>query len=140
MSNFLDKLDSVTYARIGRSNIHGVGVIAIRDIPEGTQPFRYVKNPINVYHEKTSRIHKDAVANAPPYLKKLVKDFFFPDEKGYYEVPTDGFNALDISFYMNHSTTPNIDFIDNGTTFLEFIANRKIKKGEELVIDYKADV
>jgi len=138
--SFINKLNGVTYTRIGRSKIHGVGVIAIRDIPEGTLPFRYVKNPINIYHEKTSKIHKDDLTQAPPYLKKLVKDFFFPDEKGYYEVPADGFNSLDISFYMNHSLTPNVDFVDNGTTFLEFVTNRKIKKGEELVINYTANV
>ena len=58
-------------------------------------------------------------------------------------VPKDGFNAKDISFFMNHSLTPNVEEYDNkridsGDSFTEFRAATNISKGEELTINYNS--
>ena len=37
-------LDNDTYASFGSSEIHGIGVVAIRDIPEETDPFKIVNS------------------------------------------------------------------------------------------------
>ena len=46
-------------------------------------------------------------------------------------------NSLDISFYMNSSKNNNIDLIETKSEMIEFIANRDIKEGEELTINYQ---
>ena len=53
-----------------------------------------------------------------------------------YPIPKNGFNDLDITFYMNFSKNPNIDIINGGCEYFSFVTNRKIKKGEELFINY----
>jgi len=44
---------------------------------------------------------------------------------------------LNISYYLNHSDKPNLDIVEmEGSNYLGFVANRIIKEGEELTIDY----
>ena len=138
MSKFIEKLFKVTYCRIGVSKVKnaGVGVIAIRDIPKGVNPFNYVKHKCNYHHSKVVKLHRKEVKYAPPFLQKLIIDFISPDDKGYYSVPEDGFNSLDISFYMNHSGKPNVKAIEDECYFFAFVTTRNIKAGEELYIDY----
>ena len=38
--------------------------------------------------------------------------------------------------YINHSNSNNLDLMQSGTVFF-FVTNREIKKGEELIFDYK---
>ena len=64
---------------------------------------------------------------------KLVKDFFWFGKDGIGWVPEKGIYGMGLSFYPNHSKKPNLERTnDNG----DFITIRKIKKGEELFIDY----
>jgi len=67
------------------------------------------------------------------YLDYLPYDY----EEGYYDIPSEGLNSLDVSFYMNFSEKPNID-IDHDTKckFAVFKTNKLIKKGQELLINY----
>ena len=138
MAKFLDRLAQITYCRLGVSDLPkaGVGVIAVRDIPKGVNPFAYARNRCNLHHEETIRVHRDDLAETPLYLRKLVIDFVYPDQDGYYDIPADGLNCLDISFYLNNSQDPNLDVVDGGCNLLEFRTNRRIRKGEELLIDY----
>jgi SET domain-containing protein len=125
-------LEQDIYCRIGVSKIHGVGVIAIKDIPEGINPFKtLIKRK-----EKVITLTDKDIINVDENTKKVIKDFF--GSKNGYDVLLDGPNNINISFYMNHSNKPNINIIeDEKEEYLSFRTNRIIKKGEELLINYK---
>ena len=131
----LKNLKDDTYCRIGISKIHGVGVIAIRDIPKGTNPFRISGS--RCLNNKSVKITKSEANKFPSSVKKILEDFITPEDDDSYFVPQLGFNALDISFYMNHSKDNNIDIVEGRCEFVEFKTNKKIKKGEELTLNYK---
>jgi hypothetical protein len=110
------------------STISGVGVFAIKDIEEGENPFND-EDPTKWVKLKLSELEQ-----TNEEVKKLIKDFFVEEGKNIW-VNKNGFYSLGMSFYVNHSKTPNLKSIDtkNGTIF---IAKRKILKGEELFADY----
>jgi len=130
----LQHLKNETYCRLAPSKVQGVGVFAIRNIPKNTNPFQYAQTRCKNYN--IILLSQKEVNRLPKNIQKLVKDFLKPDEMGMYPVPENGFNDLDITFYMNFSKNPNIDIINDGCEFFSFITNRKIKKGEELFINY----
>ena len=67
----------------------------------------------------------------------MMDDFLGVDADGFYDIPSEGLNSLDVSFYMNFSDKPNIDISHNTKCkFAIFITNKIIKKGEELLINY----
>lgn len=116
-----------TYCRIRHSDISGVGVFAIRGIPKNTNIFFGVKNEcwMNFKLADFKGMHKEVI--------KMIDDFFVTSEKGIIEVPSCGLNGINISFFLNHSLKPNVKTIDCGENFITI---RKIKKGEELTVDY----
>jgi SET domain-containing protein len=124
---FLRALSQV-YTRLGVTG-HGVGVIAIRHIPQGTDPFLHA-DP----HGSVLRIteHELKSAVAPEEAKLLVKDFCALQD-GVYYVPDYGIDALTKFYYLNHSSEPNMTTPDKGETF---ITMRDIQRGEELTVDY----
>ena len=112
------------YTRLGRSAIHGIGVIAIRDIPKGT----------NVFEGDNSKIvwiNKSEFLNIEPEIRKLYDDFcVIKSDK--YGCP-ENFNSLTVGWYLNESKdNPNVCCTEN----YEFITTRDIKKGEELLANY----
>ena len=112
------------YARIGRSRIHGVGVLAIRDIPRGTRLFRGED-------ERVVWVRRGAIRRLPLELRKLYTDFgmAWGERIG---VPRT-LNMLSVGWYLNHSARPNTRADDDG----RFYALRRIRKGEELTADYR---
>jgi len=112
------------FTRLGRSDIHGIGVFAILDIIKGTPLFKG--------DEKTRTVTVDAanLEPCPASIKKLYEDFC-PLNDGKYECP-ENFNQLTISWYLNSSKSPNVECREN----LLFYASRDIKAGEELTVDY----
>jgi SET domain-containing protein len=132
MNKLIDHLKNDIYCRIGVSSINGVGVIAIKDIPKGTNPFKNLSNKketiITLYDNNLQEIDSNVV--------KLVKDFFGATG-GSCHVLYEGPNFMNISCYMNHSTKPNVDIIPNNEyEYCTFITNAFIRKGEELTINY----
>jgi SET domain-containing protein len=113
------------FTRIGRSEIHGAGVIAIRYIKKGTYIFYGDDQPIRwVNAKKLKRL--------PNEIKKLYKDFcIFKDNC--YGCPIN-FNLLTPAWYINHSVNPNVACDQE----YNFYAIRNIKEGEELTADYNA--
>ena len=71
-------------------------------------------------------------SDAPREAKRLVRDFCALQD-GVYFVPDYGMDAIDKSYFLNHSAKPNMVTTDNGEVF---VTARKIMKGEELVADY----
>lgn len=124
---FLNSLNDV-YCRLGVTK-HGVGVVAVRDIPKGTDPFKRCDPFGDVLEIPVQELLK---SGAPKEVIKMVRDFCALQDGNYY-VPNFGIDAIDKSYYLNHSTKPNLVTNDEGETF---VAIRKIKKGEELTANY----
>ena len=132
-NKLLKHLKNDIYCRIGVSNVHGVGVIAIRDIPKGVIPF----TTLSKEEDKIITLTNDDIKDIHPSVRKILKDFFGVKKSKDYDVYAYGPNYINVSFYLNHSDKPNIDVIeDTKDNYLKFITNRKIKKGEELFINY----
>jgi hypothetical protein len=124
---FLQSLNDV-YCRLGVTE-HGVGVVAIRDIPEGIDPFKHCDNHGTQVEIPLAEFE---VADAPEEAKELVRDFCTMQD-GIFIVPSYGIDAIDKSFFLNHSKNPNMITHDQGETF---VAARVIRKDEELTADY----
>jgi SET domain-containing protein len=112
------------YARIALSRTHGVGVCAIRDIPSGTL----------VFHGESERVvwvSRAAVRRLPMAIRSLYEDFgmVWGDRIG---VPPT-LNMLSVGWYLNHSDHPNVEADDDA----RFRTLRRIRKGEELMADYR---
>jgi hypothetical protein len=112
------------YARIGLSRIHGVGVLAIRDIPRGTELFRGED-------ERVVWVRLAAIRRLPPELRRLYTDFGMAWGKRI-GVPRT-LNMLSVGWYLNHSARPNTEADEDG----RFHTLRRIRKGEELTADYR---
>jgi len=115
-----------TYCRLQVSQIHGIGVFAIRDIPKGESVF--YGSP----KQEWLLFSKKELDNLDQEVKKMIDDFFASNKKGNIFMPKNGLNSIDISFFLNYSDKPNCQSTNNDI----FIATRKIKKGEELTADY----
>jgi SET domain-containing protein len=112
------------YTRIGRSKIHGVGIIAIRPIRKGAHIFF----PDD---DKLRWVKVAEVKRSPIEIRKLYKDFCI--KKGEkYGCPIN-FNKLTPAWYLNHSTNPNV----GADRDYRFYALKNIKKGDELTTDYR---
>jgi hypothetical protein len=112
------------YTRLGPSNISGVGVFAIQDIPEGT----YIFEPDD---DVLVSINKQAIENLAPALRRLYEDFCVL-KNDTYQCPS-SFNKLTPSWYLNCSKR---DANVKADSSLRFYASRKIESGEELTADY----
>lgn len=114
------------YLQLRPSPIHGIGVFAIRDIPKGCRSMfskdegEWIKIPVA------------EIEALPEYSKQLVHNYAVYDDEFFY-VEKYGFRKLDLVCFLNHSDTPNIAVVNNGEFFE---ANRDIKAGEEMFIDY----
>jgi len=121
----LQHLQSDVYCKIGVSKTHGVGVFAIREIPKGAMPLRSLRRL------KEVEFSIKELKKLPREVKKQIEIFCFVEDD-VASIPSIGLNSFDMAVYLNHSKKPNLRFKRNGT--LE--ALKRIRKGEELFIDY----
>ena len=112
------------YVRIGRSAISGVGVIAIREIPRGTDVF-------GADDEEMVWVPVKSVSRLTPSLRALYEDFCV-QSGAKYGCPQ-SFNTMTVAWYLNHSNRPNVA----SDVSYRFVATRRIKEGEELTADYR---
>lgn len=119
-------LKSDIYCRLGTGRL-GIGIFAIKDIPRGTDIFKSSKR----IYVKVSReeIEKEKIDDG---VLKMLEDFFV-EREGFFYIPKNGFSDVDISFYLNHSYSPNVKFDEENDAIISL---RDIKKGEELFSDY----
>jgi SET domain-containing protein len=129
----IDHITRDVYCRLGVSKVSGVGVIAIKNIPVGTDPFKNIGKE----KQKIITLTQTDIKDAPSGVKKIIKDFFGSSKVKTLDVLYAGPNHIDISFYMNYSKKPNVSITKgNKDGYAGFVTNRKIKKGEELFINY----
>lgn len=116
------------YCRLAPTE-HGVGVVAVRRIPKGTDPFKNCDPHGNVVELPAEELE---AYDAPEEGKALIRDFCALQD-GVYHVPDYGIDAIDKSYYLNHSENPNMETHDDGETF---VTARDIERGEELTVSY----
>lgn len=129
--DILKDLEKNVFCRIARSPIHGVGVIAVREIPKGTNPFKLLI-PIDVVPIPEKEIMENSRISEG--VKQIVRDFYVI-QGGYIYCDARSLNEINISYFPNHSTTPNLDASEANDETI-FIANRDIHPGEELTANY----
>lgn len=125
-NRLLQYIKNDVYVRVGRSETHGIGLFAIRDIPKGTNPF---KSQLKYDFIAFDLSELDAI---PVEVQQMIRDYC-AQENGKIYIPSVGFNPIHLLHFVNHSSTPNVKAVGDGT---KFIAVREIKKGEELFSDY----
>ena len=69
-----------------KHKVEGCGVIAVRDIPEGTDPFHICNGHLAGADERSVTVRESEMEHLNPVVKDLVKGFFAPltddDEEG----------------------------------------------------------
>ena len=120
-----EHLRNGVYCHLAASPLHGIGVFAIRQIPKGVEPLRSLLSVDDV------KFSHDQIKKLPSSVRREIEMFCYQDEK-HVHVPRIGLNGANMSVYLNHSKTPNVKFKKNG----ELVSLRRIKKGEELLMDY----
>jgi len=103
-----------------------VGVFAIKSIKKATYIFPDDESEIIWLHQQDLR-------KLPVAIKSLYNDFCIIRNKGQSYGCPKSFNQMTVSWFLNHSKTPNIK-IDKA---FKFFAKRNIKEGEELTVDYR---
>ena len=116
-----------TYCRIKESNIHGVGVHAVVDIKKGVILFPDCVCDLS----KIVKIKKEEVLHLDQSVRKMMSDFFIETKTHYFT--TVSLNRIDISYFLNHSDTPNCFWNEKDDSFYTL---ENIKIGEELTLDY----
>jgi hypothetical protein len=128
-TNLLNRVLRDCYCRLQPSNIHGIGVFAIRDIPNGRNPFKTLPKYSDFGYV---RITEGELAELPPKLSELIRSLFIPSCGTRY-VPNYGMNIIYLNGYLNHSAKPNMRTRDG----YDFFTLRRILVGEELTVDYR---
>lgn len=119
------------WCKIGVSNIHGVGLIALKYIPMGTiitsVPDKYERIEMVEYHRDMF------CKNQLEYLNSI-HCFNYYDEK--IKIPETGFNIYWLQSFVNHSSTPNCIMYCLNSTYSDIINVEDIKPGEEITINF----
>lgn len=118
------------YLRVGRSLVHGLGLFAIRTIPQDTFLIEYLG-------ERISRAESDRREGAYSRIPLLKNGcyLFGVDE----ETVIDATRIGNIARFVNHSCEPNCitrKVKVKGQTRIVYISKRIIEEGEELTFDY----
>lgn len=119
-----EKLNKEVWATIKPSNIHGIGVFAIRDIPKGTKITTNTLETENI--DLFLPITEEEFNNIIPEIQEIILDRMLYKENQFEFVINPNAEII-IQSFMNHSSNPNTD----GRITLS-----DIKKGEELTEDY----
>ena len=120
------ELNDSVWCTLGPSTIHGIGVVALRDIPKGTKLHLddWARDPSRGVRLYTP----DVIEGLLPEIQEIVRQRYpLVDEGSCFCSPHDDVHLI---AFMNHSSEPNFD-----TKTGE--ANRDIRKGEEVTEDYR---
>lgn len=115
-----------TWCRLGASRIHGIGVIALRHMPAGFDPFPGTRR---------TRLDRATLAELrllPPEVRGYALDFFAAS-RGVVSIPRYWPGCIEIGNYINHSDEPTLVTHDGYT----MRTAREVRAGEELTADYR---
>ena len=126
-NNIKNQLNNV-YCRLSKSKIHGIGVIAIKDIPKGINPFKYKINIEGKFYNKNKLLEMGIEKD----ILRMYEDYWCHDINNRVFIPNN-FNSIPTSFecFLNHSDNANLNFKNN-----KYKTKKLIKRGEELTADY----
>jgi hypothetical protein len=125
-------ISTKVFVKIKPSKIQGVGVFAIKDIPEGIHPFEVWTGDTETYP-----ISEEDLQSLPKELYTHIKDIFlygpeFPSDTNTYVKLTHGCHWIYTTpYYFVNSDLNNFN-IDKNT----LQSNRIIRKGEEILSNY----
>jgi len=115
----VEHLNNTVYCTLKPSPIHGVGVFAIRDIPQGTEVNHLSHDVVTLTEEEFNLLLPEVQHEILEHVV-LVEDeplsFYSPNR------------ICDFRAWMNHADEPNTDGIR---------ALQDIKKGEEITEDFR---
>lgn len=112
-------LNNGIWCRIGVSNIAGVGIIAIRDIPADTNPFTKTD-----YFEISKNDLDKIEENVRKYIIEMI-----PIIDGKLKIVNPN-SFAEMRLFINHSKTPNYNWSTEKTIL-------PIKNGEEITTNYR---
>jgi len=135
-SELIKHLENDIYCRLGVNKNNEVGVMAIKNIPKGTDPFKTLSKNKDEINDVITLEEQD-VKHLNKNVFKIIDRYFGSGKSKNYDILASGPNNINISFYMNDSKEPNVDIYDDqASEYLSFTTNRLIEEGEELTIDY----
>lgn len=117
-------LTTTDLIEVRRSNVHGLGVFAAKQIPKGARIIEYVGERVS--HDEADRRYEEKDANDSHTF------LFIVDGKTVIDAGVDGNDAR----FFNHSCDPNCEStVEKRRVFIEAI--RDIEAGTELTYDYQ---
>lgn len=126
----VERINTSVWCTIRPSNLHGVGVYAIRDIPKGTLLTDFTFAKINLPQlPKVYKLTYEEFSHILPEIQEIILDRILFGESWsskYLRFISPNRHAC-LQLFMNHSYTPN----SNGVYAL-----RDIKKDEEITEDF----
>lgn len=121
------------FTKLKPSRLSGVGVFALRDIPQGINPFEVWKGESKYYP-----VEEKELISLPVELYKHIKDVFLysPD----FPLDTDTYVKLVNGFHWIHQNPyyfVNSGYKDSNIDKDTLLTTRAVKKGEELLSNYR---
>lgn len=115
----INLLNEIVKIKVGPSQVHGVGIVAMRDIKKGEKLnadaiFQYLDVPYKDFKKLRPEIAEYLLGRWPQIVNGSV--FIYPDAK--------------MTAFMNHADDPNYDSLSDK-------ALKSIKAGEEIFEDYR---
>ena len=109
------------------SEINGVGVFALKPIGRLAPIAQGICED-----DYKDLILWDSVRVCSKTIRDKINAFCICTPEGFLAPDDNDFNRLSIEWYLNHSCDGNVGFNDDG----DFVARRRVAKGEELTYDY----
>ena len=146
-TELLDHLAHASYVKLAPSGVAGVGVVAVVDIPPGTDPF-IAPNTHLRGREWSVVLSADDLRRIPAAVAEHVLSFHDSQQDGRVGVNATAMVSMDASWYLNHGSDPNVephtdqDRVDEARregrqAFNSYRTTRRVRAGEELLLDYR---
>ena len=137
--NLLLNLKENVFCKLGSSNIHGVGVFAIKDIPKGTVVFKF--SNFHPDRDELVDVYEDEARSLSDEVLNLIKMYCGISRFNSYVIHENGLNHIHFGYYLNHSNEPNLKIYSDPNAkeheYVNFITVEDVKMGEELTEDYR---
>jgi len=125
-----ERLRDQVYCRLQPSDIHGIGVFAIKDIPLGVCPW---STPNHHYSGGTVKLPINELNKLSDDTREMLLDYNLLSKSGVFIHPKE-LEVFHMTQFLNGSKDPNLELDPLTDTIFKTI--KEIKKGEELTVDY----